>query len=304
MLNVSYADLISDSKALANKIASEGKYFDGVYGIPSGGILPAFVISQEFGIPMLQRDQITFDSLVVDDLVDSGETLERLHEKETGKYQTAVLYRKGKTKYEPTYFLKDIGDEWINLPHESKDTQIDLNITRILQYIGEDPKREGLKDTPKRVIKSYKEIFAGYGKNVKDILTTFDGENYDEMVLLKDIEFYSMCEHHMLPFFGKAHVAYIPSKKIVGLSKLARVVDIYARRLQNQERLTMQVACALQEHLEPLGVAVVFEGEHFCMKCRGVGKQNSVMKTAYLTGVFKEDGNNARHEFYDLINKK
>lgn len=175
------------------------------------------------------------------------------------------------------------------------------HIQELLKHIGEDVEREGLQDTPRRVIKSYKELFSGYNKEVKDVLTVFDSEEYDEMVVLKDIEFYSFCEHHMLPFFGKAHVAYIPNGKIVGLSKLARIVEIYARRLQNQERLTKQVANAIEEHLQPLGVAVVFEGEHFCMKARGVNKQHSVMKTACLTGVFRDDSNNARNEFYQLI---
>lgn len=175
------------------------------------------------------------------------------------------------------------------------------HISGLLKHIGENPEREGLQDTPKRVIKSYKDLFSGYDKKVEDILTVFDSENFDEMVVLKDIEFYSTCEHHMLPFFGKAHIAYIPDGKIVGISKLARVVEIFARRLQNQERLTKQVAEALMEALHPRGVAVVFEGEHFCMKARGVNKQNSVMKTAFLTGVFRDDTNKARDEFYQLI---
>lgn len=173
-------------------------------------------------------------------------------------------------------------------------------IKGLIEFIGESPDREGLQNTPSRVIKSYKELFSGYGKKIEDVLTVFDGEEYDEMVILKDIEFYSTCEHHMLPFFGKAHIAYIPGKKIVGLSKLARVVEIYARRLQNQERLTMQVAQALQEALEPKGVAVVMEAQHFCMKARGVNKQNSVMKTAHLIGAFK-DQHEVRDEFYSNI---
>lgn len=131
-------------------------------------------------------------------------------------------------------------------------------------------------------------------------MTIFEGENYDQMVILKDIEYYSHCEHHMIPFFGKAHIAYIPDKKIVGVSKLARLVDMYARRLQNQERLTMQVAEELQRVLSPKGVAVVFEGEHLCMKARGVEKQSSKMKTSHLTGVFR-DNLDTRQEFYHLI---
>ncbi len=179
--------------------------------------------------------------------------------------------------------------------------EAEKNISNILKELGEDINREGLQKTPERVIKSYADLFGGYGKEVEDVLTIFDSEKYEGMVLLKDIEFYSTCEHHMLPFFGKAHVAYIPNGKIVGISKLARVVEIFARRLQNQERLTEQVANALMEKLNPHGVAVVFEGEHFCMKARGVNKQNSKMTTATLTGVFRDDKENARSEFYSLI---
>lgn len=182
-----------------------------------------------------------------------------------------------------------------------KQLEAEAQVRGLLDYLGEDINREGLLETPKRVVKSYKDLFSGYGKQVKDILTVFDSEGYDQMIVLKDIEFYSTCEHHMLPFFGKAHVAYIPQNKIVGLSKLARIVEIFARRLQNQERLTGQIGKALEEALSPLGVAIVLEGEHFCMKARGVNKQSSVMKTAFLTGVFRNDANNARTEFYNLI---
>lgn len=163
-----------------------------------------------------------------------------------------------------------------------------------------DELREGTKDTPMRVAKAFGKLFEGYEKNVEDILTVFDAEGYDQMVLLKDIEFYSTCEHHMLPFFGKAHIAYIPNGKIVGISKLARVLDIFARRLQNQERITQQVVEAIEKHLQPLGVAVVLEAEHFCMRARGVEKQNSVMQTSKLTGAFDQN-EKTRAEFFSLI---
>lgn len=178
--------------------------------------------------------------------------------------------------------------------------EIEDSVVSLLRHIGEDPNREGLVDTPKRVVKSYKELYSGYGKKVEDILTVFDGESYDQIVLLKDIEFYSTCEHHMLPFFGKAHVAYIPNGKVVGISKLARVVEIFSRRLQNQERLTKQVAEALMVALEPKGVAVVMEAQHFCMKARGVNKQNSIMKTAEMLGNFRTQ-QATREEFYEMI---
>lgn len=298
-MNIDYETLIKDSKELAKKIPKE-KY-DSVFGIPNGGILPAFIIAQELGLPLIQKKQITLDTLIVDDLIDSGKTIEELNKNCAGRYGVAVLYKKEKSP-EVNYFLKEVGNDWINLPHEDSNFAIENNIIRLLEFLGEDPKREGLKDTPKRVIKSYLELFSGYKKNVKDVLTVFDGENYDQMILLKDIELYSTCEHHMLPFVGKCHIAYIPNSKVIGLSKLARVVEVFSRRLQVQERLTTQIAEALQEVLNPKGVAVVIEAQHFCMKARGVNKQNSVMKTAHLTGIFKTQ-KETRQEFYSIINK-
>ena len=161
--------------------------------------------------------------------------------------------------------------------------------------------REGLKNTPTRVVKSWKELYSGYGKDPKTVLNaTFNSEGYDGIVLLKDIEFYSTCEHHMLNFTGKAHVAYIPTTKIVGISKLARLVEIYARRLQNQERITTQVADALVEHLKPLGAAVIIEASHGCMGCRGVKKSHAIMSTSAMRGVFFDKAE-ARSELMQLI---
>lgn len=175
-------------------------------------------------------------------------------------------------------------------------------IRKLLEHIGENPDREGLKDTPKRVLKSYEKLYSGYKMNPADLVTKFDGENYDEMIIARDIEFYSMCEHHMLPFFGKVHIGYIPNGKIIGISKLPRLVEVFARRLQNQERLTIQVAEAIEECLNPKGVAVVMEAKHFCMMARGVEKQNSKMVTSSLRGLFKSNLN-TRSEFLNLINK-
>ncbi len=171
----------------------------------------------------------------------------------------------------------------------------------ILQAIGEDPTREGLIDTPKRVVKSWNDIFAGYKIDPESVLSTrFDSDGYSQMVVLKDIELFSMCEHHMLPFVGKAHIAYIPGKKVVGLSKLARLVECFARRLQIQERLTDQIAHTIQEHLGASGVGVMIEAKHFCMCMRGVNKQHSVMRTSCLLGLIKESPS-ARMEFLKLI---
>jgi GTP cyclohydrolase I len=177
-------------------------------------------------------------------------------------------------------------------------------VRKLIEHIGEDCKREGLKDTPKRVVKSYKELFAGYSMDPAKVLsTTFTEPGADEIVICRGIEMYSTCEHHLQPFFGKASVGYIPSEgKVVGLSKLARVVEVFSRRLQNQERITKQVAEAIWEHLKPLAVGVVIEAEHFCMRARGVNKQNSVMVTSCMMGVFRED-RGARSEFLRLIGK-
>ena len=175
-------------------------------------------------------------------------------------------------------------------------------IRQIIEHIGENPDREGLRDTPKRVAASYEKMFAGYKQKPEDVLTVFGDEKYDEMIVVKNIEFYSLCEHHILPFFGKVHIGYIPDGKIIGLSKLPRLVEIYARRLQNQERLTNQIAKALQSILKPRGVGVIIEAKHLCIMARGVEKQNSEVTTSSLLGLFKRE-HNTRSEFLTLIGK-
>ena len=178
-----------------------------------------------------------------------------------------------------------------------------LNVVKsMINTIGDNIEREGLVDTPKRVIKSWGKLYEGYDMTAEDVLTVEFNEYglYDGMVILKDLEFYSTCEHHMLPFFGKAHVAYIPDKNVTGVSKLARLVDVHARRLQIQERMTADIANDLQRVVTPLGVGVVVEAQHFCMKARGVEKQNSIMITSSMIGLFREDIN-VRQEFLQLI---
>lgn len=173
-------------------------------------------------------------------------------------------------------------------------------IRELLKSIEPDVDREGLSDTPRRVDRAFDKLFSGYGKDPADLATIFDGEAYDEMIVVKDIEMYSTCEHHMLPFHGIVHVAYIPNDKIIGLSKVPRLVEIFARRLQNQERLTMQIADAIWDVLQPKGVAVVIEARHFCMMARGVEKQMSAVTTSALRGLFKKDAS-TRGEFLRLI---
>ena len=176
-------------------------------------------------------------------------------------------------------------------------------IRQLLADLGEDPTREGLQDTPKRVEKSLRFLTSGYAADVdavvNDALFTVD---YNEMVIVKDIDFYSLCEHHLLPFFGKCHVAYIPQGRVIGLSKIPRVVEVFSRRLQVQERLTNQIAETIREKVRPLGVGIVMEASHLCMSMRGVEKQNSVAVTSAMLGVFQHDAR-TRMEFLDLIRR-
>jgi GTP cyclohydrolase I len=174
-------------------------------------------------------------------------------------------------------------------------------IRELLLQMGEDPSREGLLDTPKRVEQSLRFLTSGYRADIDEVINdALFSVDYNEMVIVKDIDFYSLCEHHLLPFFGKCHVAYIPQGRVIGLSKIPRLVDVYARRLQVQERLTNQIAEVILEKINPLGVAVVMEGTHLCMSMRGVEKQNSFALTSAMLGVFREDAR-TRSEFLELI---
>jgi GTP cyclohydrolase I len=178
---------------------------------------------------------------------------------------------------------------------------MERSFRELLESVGEDPERQGLVKTPNRAARAFEFLTNGYRQSLEDIVNDaiFDSDA-SEIVLVKDIELYSMCEHHLLPFIGKAHVAYIPNGKVIGLSKVARIVDVFARRLQIQENLTMQIADALMKTLHPTGVAVVIEAKHLCMMMRGVEKQNSIMKTSCLLGTFKEDAR-TRSEFLSLL---
>lgn len=198
----------------------------------------------------------------------------------------------------------DIGYARIDRWDDEKTAKLAEHYKAILEILGENPEREGLVDTPVRVAKAMQFLTKGYGIEPKDILkSAIFREDYKQMVIVKDIELYSMCEHHMIPFYGKAHVAYIPNQHITGLSKVAHVVEAYARRLQVQERLTMQIRDCLQETLDPMGVAVVIEASHMCMQMRGVQKQNSVTTTSAFTGAFLRD-TKTREEFIHLIGSK
>jgi GTP cyclohydrolase I len=185
---------------------------------------------------------------------------------------------------------------------DKRQDAIEKAVEIILENLGEDPKREGLVKTPHRVAKALKFLTEGYSQNPSEILSkALFGSSNDEMVLVRDIEFYSLCEHHILPIIGRAHVAYIPDGKVVGLSKIPRVVNLFARRLQIQEQLTEQIADAISETIHPKGVAVVIHARHMCMEMRGVEKINSTTVTSALRGLFKSDLR-TRNEFYNLIN--
>lgn len=187
--------------------------------------------------------------------------------------------------------------------HTEATDKIAANFASIIEAIGEDVSREGLLKTPERAAKAMQFLMQGYEQDPEEILrSALFNENYNELLLVKDIEFYSFCEHHILPFFGKAHIAYIPNGQIVGLSKIPRLVDVFARRLQVQERLTIQIRDCIQEVLNPMGVAVVIEAHHMCMQMRGVQKQHSMTTTSAFTGIFMSD-KRTRQEFINLINK-
>jgi len=210
---------------------------------------------------------------------------------------------KSLTSIEDADFPSILPVESEGLDYGIRPTKEDMehHVREMLKYVGEDPDREGLLRTPHRVAEAYRFLTHGYEQDAHTILNNavFD-EDYDDMVVVKDIEFYSMCEHHLLPFFGKVHVAYIPNGKIVGLSKIPRLVEMFSRRLQVQERLTTQIAQVIQEALEPRGVGVVVEGMHMCMMMRGVQKQNAAMVTSHVMGLFRDD-RGTRQEFMALV---
>jgi GTP cyclohydrolase I len=262
-----------------------------VFAIPRGGIPAAYALEVHSSCIFNYVSDVTLADLIIDDLVDSGATRD--------KYQAlnptadfVALYDKHAMQTNP----------WIVFPwEETAEAGIESHITRLLQYCGEDSSREGLLETPKRVAKAWSDWTAGYALEPKDVLKVFkDGSNgCDEMVIVKDIPFYSHCEHHMAPFFGTATVAYIPNGSIVGLSKLSRLVDVYAKRLQVQERLTNQIADSLMNDLGALGCGVLIKARHMCCESRGIAKNGHHTITSALRGVVKTQAE-TRAEFIAL----
>ncbi len=298
MIYYSEKDFETDIELLANNVNSN-KY-DSIYPVPRGGIPVAIALSAKLNLPITTNPKE--QTLIVDDLVDSGNTRGRFPDNDF-----ACLHIKLHSPV-PEYFVS-VQDGWIEYWWEKMvdEKPAEDAIIRIIESIGEDPTREGLLETPKRVIKSYEEIFSGYKQDPKDVFKIFEEDKIGGLVYLKNIEFYSVCEHHMLSFSGQAFVAYIPNGPVIGASKLARLLDVFCNRLQIQERIGEQVTNALMEYLKPIGAACLTEAKHLCMACRGVKKQHSVMGYSSLKGVFMEDTNKgmmARNELMALWARK
>lgn len=273
-----------------------------VYGVPRGGCVAALIVQSlahrdGLSLMLLDRPDLTENTLIVDDIIDSGKTLRPFHEQ---GFTVDGLYR---SKIAPSDLapLAIELDGWCTFPYETAEgTGAEDVGTRLLQFIGEDPSRDGLKETPKRYLKAWRDMTIGYHQNPQEILSKCFDQPHDELVVLRGIEFHSTCEHHLLPFYGTAAVGYIPGKQVVGISKLARLVECFARRLQIQERLTQEIADAITSHLNPMGVGVVIKAKHSCMGARGVGKPDADMITSVTTGLLRTSPS-ARAEFLSLI---
>lgn len=290
---LTHMDILELAYTQARKIKEDFDNRGNIYGypIPRGGVAAAYAIKSHLPLMKLVSDPKDAD-FFLDDIVDTGRTAKQYFDRYGNA--TYALINKLESKH------ANIG--WVVFPWEGTiESSIDDNIVRLLQFIGEDPTRGGLLDTPKRVAKAWTDWSSGYKQDPKSVMKCFeDGANgVDEMVVVSDIPFYSHCEHHLAPFFGSITIGYIPDKRILGLSKLARLTDIYAKRLQVQERLTNQIADSLEEGLSPIGIGVVVKARHLCMESRGVAKQGHMTITSALRGVIKSKPE-ARAEFLDL----
>lgn len=280
-------ELIKIKNEFVNKLINNNYSSLKVYGIPRGGTYVALILCELYGFRM--ADEPEYCDIIVDDIYDSGET--------------AKYYEQFK---KPMFFVydkrRDNIEKWIKFPWEQKPSQeIEYNITRLLEFIGEDPQREGLIDTPKRVIASYKELLMA-GKTNELKITTFDANGHDQMIVEKNLPLYSFCEHHMIPFFGTCSVGYIPNERIVGISKIARVVDHFSRSLNTQEYLTDNIANYLFEKLEPKGIGVVITARHLCQEMRGIRRPGKMI-TSSLRGLFLKE-QKVKEEFINFINKE
>lgn len=264
------------------------------YPVPRGGVPVAYALQSL--VPMVLVENPAEADVFIDDLIDSGSTCERYCDEHPGVPFFALLDKRTDEQFK---------DQWIVFPWEVTDDGADASgndiIVRLLQLVGENADREGLLETPARVVKAWRHWCSGYGKDPAKLLKVFEdgGETYDQMVLVKDIPIYSHCEHHLAAIIGTASIAYIPNGKIVGLSKLSRLADMFARRLQVQERLTDQIADALFQNLEPKGVGVLIKARHLCMESRGICQQGHHTVTTALRGVIKDEPE-TRAEFLRL----
>lgn len=290
MIHITWQEIEVEAKRIAEQWRGR---VSSVYGIPQGGAPLAVMVANYLSIPIIEEPKIGLDCLIVDDLIDSGKTMRKYFK----DFRVDAAFRKSHSPKHYAPYVKTI-DDWLSFPWEKNNGEPTDGIVRLIEYIGDDPTRDGLIDTPERVLKAYKEMTEGYGADITQILSVSFDVEFDELIVVKNIPFVSLCEHHLLPFIGTATVGYIPKKRIVGLSKLARLVDAYAKRLQVQERLTKQIADAMLEHIKPLGCGVVIKGNHSCMSCRGIRKQGEMI-TSSLHGVFRTDAS-ARHEFLSL----
>lgn len=300
MHEFTYAEMYQRAKEVTDKIHALSyptvKYPYRIYGVPRGGVYAALLLRghmQHYDCTILEEPEN--GCIIIDDLIDSGATREQYSKSHPESPFFALIDKQ-------TEELK----EWVLLPWEKANEAggPEDNVRRLIQFVGDDPKRGGLEETPKRVVKAWREWCSGYQQDPAMVLKCFEdgADGCDELVLVKDIPFYSHCEHHMAPFFGTATVGYIPRGKIVGLSKLSRLVSIFSRRLQVQERLTNQIANALSDELNPVGVGVVIRARHLCMESRGVCQQGHHTVTSALRGVIK-DLPEARAEFMQLIQR-
>jgi len=294
-----YVDLHSRAEVVASELRKQfpGRRHLTCFPVPRGGVPAAYVLKivTAGNTPKITLHENPHQAdFILDDIIDSGDTLRHYDDICPSTPFYALVNKQQQSKYR---------DAWVIFPWEHQNVLGDMTvtITRLLQQIGEDPKRGGLLETPSRVAKAWQHWSSGYGVDPSTVLKEFEdgGETYDEMIVVKDIPFYSHCEHHLAPFFGTANIGYIPNGKIVGLSKLSRLLDVFANRLQVQERLTAQVADALMDSLQPRGAAVSIRARHLCMESRGIKRQGSETVTNVLRGVFRDDAA-ARAEFLGL----
>lgn len=280
-----------EASLLAEQMVKRNPQATAVYGIPRGGIavaaltglrliLPPEPVTPESLAEMYDRDAL----LLVDDLVDSGRTLAPFAAE---GFKVDTLFRKPHSPPSLAPNAVEVSG-WVRFPWESETGPEDA-VTRLLEWIGDDPLREGLRDTPKRVVKAFREMTAGLTMDPRSVMGTVFNESSDQMVVVSGIRFSSICEHHLLPFTGIAAVGYVPDGRVIGLSKIPRLVEVYSRRPQLQERMTNQIAHAMMDHLLPRGVGVVARAHHSCMGCRGVRQPDAEMTTSCLLGCMKED---------------